>query len=184
MLDDFLDPAQESRRAKKAQQRAAVHSGGGDTGHAGSGVSSIRLGDDASATGDGGTAVGWFAVADATSATGLGDSAEATADRATSVGGYATATATSATAVGYNADAAHENSTAIGVDAATTRDDQVMVGTSWMQVSIPGRLNYPHVAAPTGTGDPSGTEGDVVFDGDYGYRKTVGGWKRWPLSTF
>jgi hypothetical protein len=157
--DDFLDPAQEARRLKKAQQRAWVSGGqpGGDSGHAGSGADSIQLGDGADASGD----------------------------YSTAVAAGAHALAEESLALGYETyvDPDHWNSSAIGRYASTTRNNQIMLGTGGTEVAVADHLNLP-LLGPSSSGDPLGHTGDVRIDANYIYVKTGSGWKRAALSTF
>jgi hypothetical protein len=148
-IDDFLDPAQESRRLKKAQQRAWVsggNSGGGDTNHPGSGEESVQIGERAAADWYSSVAIGpdakAQAITDDESGEGIAIGSQATADGfgTTAVGGRAYAQWETSTAIGWSADALHLRSTAIGENAVTTQADQIRLGRSGQQVSVPGNL--------------------------------------------
>jgi autotransporter adhesin len=130
-IDDFLDPAQESRRLKKAQQRAWVSGGssGGDSTHPGSGVDSLQLGPDANASGDHSTAVGEWAFAGGVESTAVGVNTWATGE--------------DSIALGSSATTEHDNSVALGKSAGTTAAWQVMLGTSFHTVVVPGTFSNP-----------------------------------------
>jgi hypothetical protein len=171
--DDFLDPAQESRRLKKAQQRAWVSGGssGGDSGHAGAGSNSIVLPASAQATDYGAVAIAAFAEATGYAAVSIGESSQADGDYSVSLGEFANAQGTRALALGkssggdafgatacgaatfagaaqssafgYGAVSSFESSTAIGTGAATTAADQIMLGTASDTVVVPGTFSDP-----------------------------------------
>jgi hypothetical protein len=131
-IDDFLDPAQESRRLKKAQQRAWVSGGsggGGDSTHPGSGADSVQLGPDASAAGNDSVAIGNFPIVNGSEAVGVGASAYVTGSRAVGIGPYATVE--------------YDNSTALGNNAGATAAWQIMLGTSFHTVVVPGTFSDP-----------------------------------------
>lgn len=140
-IDDFLDPAQEGRRLKKAQQRAWVSGGqaGGDSDHLGAGAFSIALGDGAEAPGSRGIAIGQGAYADGSYSIALGVTAYA-ASNATAVGYGANATQPSSGAFGV-ANATHTNSVAI--QGSTSAADQVVLGGILHTVVVPGTFSNP-----------------------------------------
>ena len=161
-IDDFLDPAQESRRLKKAQQRAWVSggSGGGDSGHPGSGTGSLLLGGDlAAASGDysvgigagcnasgfASIAFGRFTVASGSRSVAIGEGADALANFATALAGTVFSGGINGTALGYGSTVLHNGSTAVGKNASTTAADQIRLGTSVNTTSVPGNLTVDGV---------------------------------------
>jgi hypothetical protein len=161
-IDDFLDPAQESRKLKKAQQRAWVSggSGGGDSSHPGSGAGSLLLGGDlAAASGDysigfgagcnasgfASIAFGRFTVALGSRSVAIGEGSDALANFATALAGTVFSGGTYGTALGYGSAVLHSNSTAVGKNASTTAANQIRMGTATETVSVPGNLTVDGV---------------------------------------
>jgi hypothetical protein len=121
-------------------------SGGGDTNHPGSGEESVQIGERAAADWYSSVAIGpdakAQAITDDESGEGIAIGSQATADGfgTTAVGGRAYAQWETSTAIGWSADALHLRSTAIGENAVTTQADQIRLGRSGQQVSVPGNL--------------------------------------------
>ena len=148
-IDDFLDPAQEGRRLKKAQQRAWVSGGqaGGDSDHLGAGALSIQIGDAAEAVGSRSVAIGQASYADAGSggggySTALGAGSYADAD-AVAVGANSSAQGVESVAIGDGSYAYGERSVSIGKGAIASNDDDFVLGTSSHNVIVPGTFSNP-----------------------------------------
>jgi hypothetical protein len=147
-LDDPSDPSAETRRLKKRVERleAGTADAPGDSSHAGAGGDSILLGTDGLADGYASVAIGFEAKAstitepDADEAVAVGTAATADGFGAVALGGRSYAQYETATALGWSADALHLRSTAVGENAVTTQADQVRLGRSGQQVSVPGNL--------------------------------------------
>jgi hypothetical protein len=200
-LDDPSDPSAETRRLKKRVERIEAGTAGGDSSHPGTGSNSVQLGpDDASASGTNAVAVGRAADASGYDSVAVGRIAQATGDdyatavgafswadaeNATALGGATSVEGVESTAVGYGARVlfGHSHSSAFGADAQPTKSNQVRLGDSTDEVSVPGRLNVAR-RTPSGSADSQGTVGDITSDDNYIYVKTSGGWKRVALSTF
>jgi hypothetical protein len=163
--------------------------GGGDGDHPGAGGDSILLGTDGLADGYASVAIGYEAKAalitdtDADEAVAVGTAATADGFGAVALGGRSYAQFETATALGWSADALHLRSTALGENAVTTKADQLRLGRSSQEVSVPGRLNVAR-RTPSSSADTQGTVGDITSDDNYIYVKTNAGWKRAALSTF
>jgi hypothetical protein len=147
-LDDPSDPSAETRRLKKRVERleAGTADAPGDSSHPGAGGDSILLGTDGLADGYASVAVGFEAKAstitdtDADEAVAVGTAATADGFGAVALGGRSYAQYETATALGWSADALHLRSTAVGENAVTTQADQIRLGRSGQQVSVPGNL--------------------------------------------
>jgi hypothetical protein len=120
--------------------------GGGDSSHPGAGGDSILLGTDGLADGYASVAIGFEAKAstitepDADEAVAVGTAATADGFGAVALGGRSYAQYETSTALGWSADALHLRSTAVGENAVTTQADQIRLGRSGQQVSVPGNL--------------------------------------------
>jgi hypothetical protein len=147
-LDDPSDPSAETRRLKKRVERleAGTADAPGDSSHPGAGGDSILLGTDGLADGYASVAIGFEAKAstitdtDADEAVAVGTAATADGFGAVALGGRSYAQYETATALGWSADALHLRSTAVGENAVTTQADQIRLGRSGQQVSVPGNL--------------------------------------------
>jgi hypothetical protein len=156
VLDDLSDPSRSLRGLSKRVERMPVQSAAGDSGHAGSGTSSVSLGaydasgygsvaigDNGEASGDGAVAAGPGASALGLSSTATGDVAQAWGDLGSAYGNQARANAFKATALGANTRALHSRATAVGEGAQTTASNQVMLGTASDDVHLPGTYSTP-----------------------------------------
>jgi autotransporter adhesin len=146
-IDDFLDPAQESRRLKKAQQRAWVSGGrsGGDSDHLGAGDYSIALGDAAESPASRGVAIGQGAYADqhlGGYSTAIGPGAYAD-DDSVAVGSATTAAGTESVAIGDFANASGDRSVAIGKGSSAPNADDFVLGNASHNVIVPGTFSNP-----------------------------------------
>jgi hypothetical protein len=129
-LDDPSDPSAETRRLKKRVERLeAGTADGGDSSHPGSGDLSVQVGPGANAAGE--------------SSASLGDAAWATGPRSTAVGPWTVASGDRSAAVGFSATAEDDSSTAIGTGAMTTATHQIMLGTVFETVVVPGTFSNP-----------------------------------------
>lgn len=128
-LDDLGEVNAQLRLMKKAIERIQPTAGGGDSDHPGSGDDSVQLGPDTNASGDYSTAVG--------------SNAWATAVDSTAVGFNSRADGEDSLAAGSSASAEHDNSAAIGNNADTTAAWQIMLGTSFHTVVVPGTFSNP-----------------------------------------
>jgi hypothetical protein len=163
--------------------------GGGDGDHPGAGGDSILLGTDGLADGYASVAIGFEAKAalitdtDADEAVAVGTAATADGFGACAYGARSYAQYENASAFGWLSFAGHAFATAIGYRSVTTKANQVRLGRSTEEVSVPGRLNVAR-RTPSGSADSQGTVGDITSDDNYIYVKTSAGWKRSALSTF
>lgn len=130
------------------------------------GPSDTWLGQNSTATGEDGTALGFNAqsttggtavgsgstagtsgtslgmgTSSGNSGTAVGVFSSAMGDHSAALGTGATASGTGSVAIGHNASATHNNSTAIGAGAKTTRPNQVVIGTPGTSVTMPGVAN-------------------------------------------
>lgn len=103
-------------------------------------TSGIALGDNAVAAGSNAFAYGTNAVADGVNvmAIGAGARAEGYNTNALAIGSAALANGTDVTALGAGATATGVRATAIGAGAVTTRNNQVVIGTTEDDVTVPG----------------------------------------------
>jgi hypothetical protein len=149
--------------------------GGGDSDHPGTGFESIQIGVGAQAAP--------ITDTDADEAIAIGAASTADGFGACAFGARSYAQYENASAFGWLSFAGHTFSTAIGYRSVTTKANQVRLGRSTEEVSVPGRLNVAR-RTPSGSADTQGTVGDITSDDNYIYVKTNAGWKRSALSTF
>ena len=103
------------------------------------GEGSMAVGMNASAAGSGSTALGMGAVAIGSNVTAIGREARAEGfdTNAVAIGTRSLASGSEAVAIGADSQASFDRSIAIGIGATTTRSNQVVLGTSGSDVTIP-----------------------------------------------
>ena len=83
-------------------------------------------------------AMGTNSLSDGTSTMAYGGESTAIGNNATALGAYSTAIGVNVVAIGSGSSATFAGSTALGIGATTTRTNQVVIGTSSDEVTIPG----------------------------------------------